>query len=203
MFNFVHETYYFDYSHPVIQELINPFKDQPITSDLIQAVYTKVRDSWRYNPFEISLNKEQYKASFIAQKPDGHCIDKSILLITCYRALGIPARLRLAKVANHIAVEALIKKLGSNELAPHGIVEVYFNQKWTKASPAFNKELCTRYKVDILDFDGTYDSIFQEYNHDNHQFMEYLEDYGAFDDVPLVTIEDIFIKHYPHFVIKT
>jgi hypothetical protein len=116
--------------------------------------------------------------------------------------LGIPARLRLAKVANHIAVESLIAKIGSNHLAPHGIVEVWVDDRWVKASNAFNTSLCEKYQVEVLEFDGTQDAILQAFNQENDQFMEYLEDYGAFADVPLDFIIHTFRKNYPNFQLQ-
>ncbi|MEL7124125.1 MAG: transglutaminase, partial [Bacteroidota bacterium] len=100
-------------------------------------------------------------------------------------------------VANHIAVERLTEKLGSHYIAPHGIADVYVNDKWVKASNAFNKTLCDRFNVDVLAFDGTKDAIFQAFNRDNNQFMEYVEDYGHFDDVPLEFIFNTFKATYP------
>ena len=91
-------------------------------------------------------------------------IEKAIVLIACLRALGVPARLRLAKVTNHIAVERLTERLGTNVLTPHGMVDVFLNGKWVKATPAFNKELCEKCDVEPLEFDGTEDSMFQEFN---------------------------------------
>ena len=54
-----------------------------------------------------------------------------------------------------------------------------------------------KYNVEVLDFDGTEDSILQEYNKDSKKFMTYLDDYGHFEDVPLNDIKTIFKKHYP------
>ena len=169
---------------------------------LIHQLYLMVRDGWRYSPFDIGLTKAHFKASTIAKKREGHCIDKAILFITCLRAFGIPARLHLAKVSNHIATERLEKIIGTNELAPHGLVDVYHNKKWVKCSPAFNKELCALYNVDVLDFDGTQDAVLQEFNKENQKFMTYLEDYGHFEDVPLAFIKDTFRSHYPEFYKK-
>ena len=136
-------------------------------------------------------------ASTITKKTEGHCIDKAILLIACYRALGIPSRIHLAKVSNHIATERLEKVISTNELTPHGLVDVFVNDQWVKCSPAFNKELCDMYNVDVLEFDGTKDSVFQEYNRDDDLFMSYLEDYGSFEDVPLEFIKNNFKENYP------
>lgn len=191
-------TYFFDYEHPVIQELVKEFKS-PTLSDQKKAsgLYLKIRDGWRYNPYDIVFRKEALKASNIAKKDHGHCIDKSVLYITGLRALGIPAKLHLAKVKNHIAVERLTEKFGTNELTPHGMVDVFIDNRWVKATPAFNQELCRLTGVEPLEFDGSQDSMFQEFNQEGKEFMEYLDDYGSFDDVPLDFIERNMKENYP------
>lgn len=193
---YLKETYYLDYSNPLLQNLVADFRHLSDT-EKIKQLYLKVRDGWRYNAYTIGLDKNHYRASTIIKKKEAHCIDKAILYIAGLRALGIPSRLRLAKVSNHIAAERLEAKLGTNELAPHGLVDVYYNGKWKKCSPAFNKELCDMYNVAVLDFNGTEDSILQEYNKDSKKFMTYLDDYGYFEDVPLDDIKTIFKNHYP------
>jgi len=100
-------------------------------------------------------------------------------------------------VKNHIAVERLMEKFGTNELTPHGMVDVYLNGKWVKATPAFNKELCDKTGVAPLEFDGTEDSIFQAFSTDGKEFMEYLDDYGSLEDVPLDFIEQNMKENYP------
>ncbi|MEO1031313.1 MAG: transglutaminase-like domain-containing protein [Bacteroidota bacterium] len=195
--DYLKETFYLDYSSPQIQNVIAEFQELTSDQEKIEKLYLKVRDGWRYNAYTIGLTENHYKASTIIEKPEAHCIDKAILYIAGLRALNIPARLRLAKVSNHIAAERLEAKLGTNELAPHGLVDVFYNGQWKKCSPAFNKELCDMYNVDVLDFDGSEDSILQEYNKDSKKFMTYLDDYGHFDDVPLDYIKSIFKDHYP------
>jgi transglutaminase-like putative cysteine protease len=193
---YLKSTYFFDYNSAEIQNLIEDFVD---ISEIqkIEQLYLKIRDGWRYNAYNIGLKESHYKASTIFKKNDAHCIDKAILFIAGLRALDIPARLRLAKVSNHIAAERLEAKLGTNELAPHGLVDVFYKGQWKKCSPAFNKELCTMYNVDVLDFNGTEDSILQEFNKANQKFMTYIEDYGYFEDVPIERIRAIFKNHYP------
>ncbi len=194
---YLKETFYFDYNSLQIQELILDIHLLPSEQERIKQLYLKVRDGWRYSPFVIGLTKAHFVASSIYKKKEAHCIDKAILLIAGLRALNIPARLHLAKVSNHIATERLEEKLGTNELAPHGLVDVYYNRQWRKCLPAFNKELCDIYNVDVLDFDGTEDSVLQEYNKDHKKFMTYLKDYGHFRDVPLEYIKTIFKDNYP------
>ena len=192
-------SYYFDYEHEAIQDLITEFK-APSLSDKEKAIglYLKIRDEWKYNPYHISLAKEKFRASVIAEKTTGNCVEKSILLIACLRAVGVPARLHLGKVKNHIAVERLMEKFGSNELTPHGMVNICLNKKWLKASPAFNKTLCEKFKVAPLGFDGENNSFLQQYNREGSLFMEYTDDYGHFEDVPVEFMKQNIKEHYPH-----
>jgi hypothetical protein len=72
------------------------------------------------------------------------------------------------------------------------------DSKCIKATPAFNKELCELLNVNVLEFDGETDSIFQEFDQTGNQiFMEYLEDYGAFNEVPLAFMFELMKEHYP------
>ena len=197
--DYLKATYFFDYEEQAVQDLIAEFKDDTLSNkEKAVGMYTKIRDLYLYDPYHISLNKEAYSASTIAKKSTGNCVEKSILLIACLRGLGIPARLHLGKVKNHIAVERLTEKFGSNELTPHGMVNALINGKWLKMSPAFNKSLCEKLKVEPLDFDGENDSFLQAYNSEGKRFMEYTADYGYFEDVPLAFMSKNVKRHYPH-----
>ena len=197
--NYLNSSHFFDFENDFVQKLIAEFK-QGERTDQQRAigVYTKIRDDWKYDPYSISLSPETYRASEIAKKPTGNCVEKSILLIACLRGLGIPARLHLAKVKNHIAVERLTEKFGSNELTPHGMVNVLLDDKWLKISPAFNASLCEKLNVEPVDFDGETDSFLQQYTREGDVFMEYVEDYGHFEDVPLEFMLRNVKEHYPH-----
>lgn len=196
---YLDSTYFLDFEDQRIQEIVAEFDSQLLSQkEKAIGLYLKIRDGWRYDPYSISLKKDHYKASNIAGKSSGNCVDKSVLLVACLRALSIPAHIHLGKVKNHIAVERLIEKFGSNELTPHGMVNVQLNGKWLKMSPAFNKELCERFKVEPLDFDGENDSFLQQYNIEGSLFMEYTEDYGFFEDVPVEFMKQNVQEHYPH-----
>lgn len=192
-------TYYFNFENELVQNLISEFKTNKLSDkEKTIGIYTKVRDNWKYDPYSISLSKEKYKSSHIAEKQSGNCVEKSIILIACLRALEIPARLHLGKVKNHIAVERLTEKFGSNELTPHGMVNVNLDNRWLKMSPAFNKSLCEKLNVEPLDFDGENNSFLQQYNSEGSRFMEYVDDYGHFDDVPLDFMIKNIKEHYPN-----
>ncbi|MCE9537750.1 MAG: transglutaminase-like domain-containing protein [Bacteroidetes bacterium] len=171
------------------------------TTDPIEKavkIYYAVRDGFNYNPFDIDLSPEAMKASSLLKRDYGYCVEKACLLAACARVAGIPSRLGFAKVRNHIATGKLEEILKTNVLVFHGFTELFLEGKWVKATPAFNKTLCERLKVESLEFDGTQDSVFQSYNPEGNQFMEYLHDYGNFDDVPYQLFISELIKHYPH-----
>ena len=200
--SYLKPTYYFDFDNDLIQNLISEVKKDDSKNNQAVRIYTKIRDEWLYDPYHISFSKQKYRASHIAQKTTGNCVEKSILLIACLRALNIPARLHLGKVKNHIAVERLEEKFGTNELTPHGMVNVFLNNEWLKMSPAFNATLCEKFNVEPLEFDGDTNSYLQQYNTQGDLFMEYLEDYGHFNDVPLKFMIENLKTHYPH-IFKT
>jgi hypothetical protein len=64
-------------------------------------------------------------------------------------------------------------------------VEFYLADKWVKATPAFNIELCRKHKVIPLEFNGREDSIFHPYNSEKKPFMEYIDDHGTYADIPV------------------
>ncbi|MFV0249084.1 MAG: transglutaminase-like domain-containing protein [Tenacibaculum sp.] len=199
MDKYLKSTVYLNYKIKAIQELIAPYNNNELTNkEKAIALYLKIRDAWWYDPYTISLSENSYKASVIAKKNTGNCVEKSVLLVACLRGVGIMARLHLGKVKNHIAVERLTEKFGTNELTPHGMVSVFLGGKWLKLSPAFNKDLCQKFKIPPLNFDGENSSYLQQYNSEGSLFMEYLEDYGYFDDVPLTFMKQNVIEHYPH-----
>lgn len=198
MENYLAATYYFNFETPTIQTFVaEATNDTMSKKEKAVSLYYAVRDGWFYNAYQLNTEKEEFCASFIAKKEQGHCIDKATLLISCLRGVGIPARLHLVKVKNHIAVERIIERFGTDELTPHAFVEMYLDNKWVGATPAFNKSLCEKLNVTPLDFDGMNDSLFQPYNRDGGKFMEYLDDYGTFDDIPFDFIRQNMIEHYP------
>ena len=198
---YLQETFYIDFTAPELAaHLDKAVSGAQTDEERIADWYLYVRDAWRYNPYNIYLTPEKLRVSDIVQRKECHCIDKSLIFIAGLRKMGIPARLHLAKVCNHISADRIKEKLGTDELAPHGYAAVHHNGQWTKASPIFDKNLCRFLNVDALDYDGTEDAIFQEYDKAGGMFMEYLEDYGHYDDLPLQRMKDIMKEVYPHMV---
>lgn len=160
-------------------------------------LYYAVRDGIRYDPFNIRLDENQIGPELCLAKGSGHCIDKAVLFVSACRLIGIQAKLGMARVQNHLGAEILEKKLGTNILVPHGYAACLFNGEWVKCTPAFNASLCEKLNVPALDWDGKSDSLFQAENRHGGKFMEYLDDYGLFEELPIQKIRELMQKEYP------
>ena len=170
------------------------------TNETEKAVklYYAVRDGFQYNPYLLDLRPQGLTASDLLTRKRGYCVEKAVLLAATARAVGVPSRLSFYIVRNHIATEKLEQILQKNYLVFHGAAEMFLGGKWLKTTPAFNKNLCKYLGVEPLEFDGTADSIFQEYDKSGNMFMEYLHEYGDFADLPYQLYLDELRKHYPH-----
>ena len=163
------------------------------------SLYYAVRDQVRYNPYTFSRDPQTLKASHALSAGESYCVPKALLLAACARHCGIPARIGLADVRNHLATPRLLALLHSEVFAMHGYTELYMAGRWVKATPAFNLALCRVFKVEPLAFDGLNDSVFHPCNQQGERYMEYLQDHGQFAELPL----ELFFSHlaacYPHF----
>lgn len=161
-------------------------------------LYYAVRDGFQYNPNILDLRRKGLQASDLLKRNHGYCVEKAVLLAASARAVGVPSRLSFYIVKNHIATEKLEKILRKDYLVFHGAAELFLDGKWLKTTPAFNKNLCKYLNVEPLEFDGTADSIFQEFDKSGNVFMKYLHDYGYFTDLPYNLYLEELRKHYPH-----
>lgn len=190
---------YFDYNHEAVIAFSEKYTSRDKSKvEIVSDLYVAIRDGFVYNPYQFDFEPEQFKASHCVQQKESYCIPKAVLLGACARYFDIPARLGLADVKNHISSPRLLKLLGTDVFVMHGYVELYLEGKWVKATPAFDAALCERVGIHPLEFDGTEDSVFQEYNLAGHKHMQYLKDHGTFESVPL---DYIFIgvkTAYPH-----
>ena len=151
-------------------------------------LYYAIRDGIWYTPYYPFYLPEHYRASNVLKSGQGYCVCKASLLCALGRACGIPSRVGFADVRNHLATKQLLDFLGTDLFVYHGYTEFYLDAKWVKATPAFNRELCKRHGVAPLEFNGREDSLFQPYNLDRKQFMEYVADHGTFADIPVGAI---------------
>src|SRR5690554_7471809 len=186
MQHYLQPTASFDYNQPMLKAWIasqlEGVPEDPV--EQAKVLYLAVRDSVSYNPYVFRREAETFSASYALKTGESYCIPKAVLLGAAARSIGIPSRLGLADVRNHLSSPKLIEWLRSDIFRMHGFIELHLNGRWVKATPAFNKQLCELMRVEPLEFDGLHDSIFQEYTESGLAHMEYVNDHGTFDDVP-------------------
>lgn len=196
------ETKFFDYNQSEIQKYAEHiWKQRNDMTEKLILLFERVRDDVRYNPYIFSAVPQTLKASYALIQAESYCIPKAVLLGAIARLWGVPARLCLFDVKNHISSPQLLAFLKSDIFTMHGCTEIYHQERWIKLTPAFNKSLCDKLALDVLDFDGSNDVVFQQFTPDGKKHMEYLKDHGHFDDVPLEFILAGVRKHYPHLAL--
>jgi len=171
------------------------------------ALFHAVRDGIRYDPYGIDYSTSAFRASTMATAETGWCVTKSVLLVAAARHVGIPARFGFADVRNHLTSEKLLETMGTDLFAWHGYAELLLpdpsnpgERRWFKLSTAFNIELCDRFGVKVLAFDGADDALMHPFDEAGNRHMEYVRQRGSYDDLPLDEIladfEEIYGKTF-------
>jgi transglutaminase-like putative cysteine protease len=159
-------------------------------------LYYAVRDGIRYDPYGIVLDPDGLRASTTLARGRGWCVSKAVLLAAGCRAVGIPARLGFADVRNHLSTERMRRSMQTDVFYWHGYTSLLLKGRWLKATPAFNVELCEKFKLAPLEFDGTEDSLFHAFTPDGTRHMEYLRYRDEYVDVPIDEIRATFAAEY-------
>ncbi len=167
--------------------------------DRAVKLFYAVRDGIRYNPYQVTISAEEFRASRILAKKEGWCVEKALLLAATARVFKIPSRLGCANIRNHLISESLKEFMKTDLFVFHGFTELYLDGRWIKATPAFDIELCRRLDIYPVEFDGTRDAIFHKYDRSGNLHIEYVDDLGSFADLPLESIIAAFKEYYPHF----
>jgi len=162
------------------------------------ALYYAIRDDIRYDGYGIELTAAGLSASRALATGRGWCVSKAVLLAAACRVVGIPAALGYADVQNHLSTERMRDSMGTNVFYWHGYTAIWLDGQWVKATPAFNRELCEKFRMRTLEFDGRADSIYHPFDMDGRQHMEHLAYRGEFVDVPLARMRADFELHYPN-----
>jgi transglutaminase-like putative cysteine protease len=195
---YLRPTYYLDADHAAIRAFAEQAAAEAAdaTAKAVRLYYA-VRDGLLYDPYSIDYRPEACKASAVLARGRGYCVAKACVLAAASRAVGIPTRLGFADVRNHLATERLRRLMGTDIFYYHGYTEFYLDGKWVKATPAFNIELCRKFGVLPLEFDGRSDSLFHPFDAQNRRHMEYINDRGHRADLPYDEIREAMFRYYP------
>ncbi|MEV6175001.1 transglutaminase-like domain-containing protein [Streptomyces sp. NPDC051954] len=179
-------TEFIDHHSPEVHAFVRRTLPPTATTPTEQAValYYAVRDGIRYEVYGADLSREGLRASRVVRTGAGMCLHKSVLYAAALRSLGIPARLVLTDVRNHLASERLKELLGGDVFHQHGLTSLRLDGRWVRATPVFNKTLCRLYRMAPLEFDGTADSVHHPFDLKGRRQMEFLREHGEFDELP-------------------
>lgn len=162
-------------------------------------LYYMVRDEIYYDPYTVALDEPGLKASRTLADGRGWCVSKAILLAAACRAMEIPAGLGFADVRNHMSTAKMRERMQTDIFYWHGYTDIWLDGAWRKATPAFNIELCDKFGLKPLEFDGVEDSIYHPFDKAGQRHMEYLNHRGRFAEPPMAEMRDTFVTHYPHW----
>ena len=196
---YLEPTEFLDFDTPLVRDFAEKTTEAAKT-DIERAgmLYYAVRDSIRYDPYRVKLDRETYRASNLLAARAGFCLPKANLLAASARAVGIHCAIGLSDVVNHLCTERLRRLMsGKNLFLHHGYAVLYLDGNWVKAAPAFNIELCTRFDVLPTEFDGKSHALFQQFDSKGRQHMEYVCDHGIWSDFPYHRVVKDFRDYYP------
>lgn len=163
-----------------------------------KALFYWVRDNVIYNMrLFVPIIPNNFKASKVMLKRQGFCVSKSILLSTLARAVGIPARIHLVDLINHLISQKVIDFMKEKIMYYHGFSELFLDGKWVKLTPSFDKGTAIRGGfLPMCEFDGENDAVFPPYDINGKKFGEYVGDRGVHADLPLDEIDKVFREKY-------
>ncbi|MBI5256529.1 MAG: transglutaminase family protein [Burkholderiales bacterium] len=190
-----------DSDHPAVRAFAAQHAQGTDDTARAVALYYAVRDGFRYDPYRIELSVRGMRASTVLEIGVGWCVTKAALLAAAARAAGIPARLGFADVRNHLSTARMRERMKTDLFYWHGYTDLYLDGAWRKATPAFNVELCDRFGLLPLEFNGRDDSIYHPFDKSGNRHMEYVHQRGSFDDMPLDQIRADFAVHYPYMLV--
>ena len=186
-----------DSDHPRVVEFAERNVSGTTVAEQAVSLFYAVRDGFRYDPYKLDLSVDGMKARAVIENGYGWCVPKATLLAASCRAAGIPARLGFADVRNHLSTERMRQLMKTDVFYWHGFTEIWIDGAWRKATPAFNLDLCERFALLPLDFNGADYSIYHPFDRNGNRHMEYLRIRESRNDVPLAELTADFLKFYP------
>jgi len=191
---------YVDSDHPAVIAFARRVASTATTPrDIAVKLYCAVRDESLYDPYHFDTSIDGLKASHMIAAGRGFCVRKAALLSAAARVLCMPSRLGYADVRNHLTSKRLQEMMGTDLFVFHGYAELWINGQWLKATPAFNLSLCQKAGIRPLEFDGSADSVLHEFDVSGRRHMEYVQDRGAYPDLPREVMLATWREHYASF----
>ncbi len=186
MDEYLRPTWFIDSDSPAVKEWAAEVTAAAASpNEQAVSLYADVRDRIRYDPYNLTGDPQAYRASTILGSSSNWCVPKAVLLAAGARAVGIPSRLGFADVLNHLTSDKLKASMESDLFVRHGFTELHLDNRWVRVTPTFNRELCDRFGLLPLEFDGHTDALFHPFDRAGHKHMEYVRYYPTASDLPL------------------
>jgi len=183
--------------HPAIikiaREVCGHQKDPAI---MARDLFIWVRDHITYDTWAQFLQPEHNYAHAVLERRNGNCLQKAVTLCALARSRGITARLVCADIDNHDMGEDLRLVLGGTIIPWHGLVEFFLDGQWVKATPTFDREICRKWNMPLVTFDGIHDAMLPSETLSGKPLFEYVTWHGSFDDLPLQEIQKRYTEVY-------
>ena len=90
----------------------------------------------------------------------------------------------------------------TNVFAFHGYNELYIDGRWVKVTPTFDKGMCQRLNLKLVEFDGHNQAIFHSHDLNGRLHIEYITNHGHFSDLPFERVINGFKSAYTEDMIK-
>lgn len=177
-------TEFLDHQAPAVRRFVAAALDDLPAEPPAVALYRAVRDGIRYEVYGADLSRPGLSAGQVAAVGRGMCLHKSVLFAAGLRSLGVPSRLVLTDVRNHLASPRLRDLVGGDVFTYHCLTAVHLDGRWVRATPVFDRLLCRLYRIAPLEFDGREDSVHHPYDLEGRRHMEFLTVHGEFSDLP-------------------
>jgi transglutaminase-like putative cysteine protease len=183
-------TEFLDHDTVEVSDLLRRTLTSTASSPRQMAIqlYYAVRDGIRYEVYGADLSRAGLRASQVLRTGYGMCLHKSIVYAAALRSVGIPSRLVLSNVRNHLASPRLRELIGGDVFHYHCLTSLELDGRWMRATPVFNERLCRLYAMTPLEFDGTGDSVYHPFDQFGRTHMEFLHVHGEFSDLPYLQV---------------
>lgn len=200
MDQYLKPTEFLNFQERELKETIQRVTETSVT-DAAKAtsIFNFVRDRIPYNPYQNLFNRDIYYAHAVLNSESNFCVPKAVLLTAMCRGAGIPARLRFASIKNSLISEKLFSLMKTDVIHGHGFSEIFINNKWIQATPAFDSVMSVKNGYSIVTFDGEKDSILPARDINGNPHVEYLWYSESFDDFPFKWYTEFVKSKYEGF----
>ena len=189
-------TTFIESDHPALRNLVTQLsRAHPSSRDRAVAAFRFVRDSVAYE-FRAKLRPEEYRAAYVLERKTGFCVQKAVLLVALLRALNVPSVLVLADLRDRTIPQRIARVMGTDVMCGHGLAAVYLDGTWMLIDPSHDAVFAARKRYRLVEWAGVSDAVMAATTEDGRPHAEYVAMHGAFLDLSLPLLFQIFAEAY-------